>query len=234
MANVLRRSFQYLNIAKTSLLISKYSTAFNQDLNKNYFPPFLHESSITSKSNYEPNLRVSAVPSSNIVDLGLPQGIYRKIIDTPIMKIPRTIIDPLTISILPKEDKISDKSFNLPTPEGQIEKKAHRMIRIRRRKMKNHKLKKWRRKYKTLYFNKLQRKWLRKEKEFRAEILAKIKAADEYDAKAYVASRLAILDNVRFPHTYKGYLLPEAQIRQLMKEDEEKYNAKHNPPKLTL
>ena len=67
---------------------------------------------------------------------------------------------------------------------------------IRRKKMKKHKLQKWRKKFKVLLEKLRLRKNIKKEKAFRAELLAQIKEAEEFDPEAYVKNILNTIDNM--------------------------------------
>ncbi|KAM8706506.1 hypothetical protein ACLKA7_010728 [Drosophila subpalustris] len=67
---------------------------------------------------------------------------------------------------------------------------AARLIVIRRRKMKKHKLKKLRRKMKFEWAKVRQRREMRKEKAFQAQLLSQIKQAESFSAEQYVAETL--------------------------------------------
>ncbi|XP_057320506.1 uncharacterized protein LOC130664561 [Microplitis mediator] len=240
------RSFHRLNIAATSVLIPKsnYSTLNHQTINGNKFVAIsLLESSKSPSAlglQCEPNLRLSALPTSTI-DLNVPiGGFIQKIIDSPSINNNNInnnneIIDPLKI-IIQIEDKVAPKLFELPAVNEnlKIEKQAARLIVIRRRKMRRHKLRKLRKRMKFVFRKRKHKRVLRKEKRFHAELLAQIDEANKFDAKEYVASRLKILDNVRIPSKWKGTILPEEMIRQFMKEEEEKRNKILNRPRLKL
>ncbi|XP_008559791.1 uncharacterized protein LOC103579987 [Microplitis demolitor] len=240
------RSFHRLNITATSVLIPKpnYSTLNHQTINGNKFVAIsLLESSKSPSAlglKCEPNLRLSALPTSTI-DLNVPiGGLIQKIIDSPsinnnINNNNNEIIDPLKIRIQ-IEDKVAPKLFELPAVNEnlKIEKQAARLVVIRRRKMRRHKLRKLRKRMKFVFRKQKHRRVLRKEKAFHAELLAKIDEANKFDAKEYVASRLKILDHVRIPTRWKGEILPEDMIRQFMKEEEERRLKVLNRPRLKL
>lgn len=114
-----------------------------------------------------------------------PGNDERKNIDTPVTAIVNEIME-----------KISDikGDMDLPPLEGQDEcKEAAVMIEIRRLKMKKHKRKKLLKKMKFVYAKRKLRRRLRKEKVFQAELLAKIKEAEQFSAEQYVADKLARL-----------------------------------------
>jgi hypothetical protein len=101
-----------------------------------------------------------------------------------------------------------------PTKGGLVEKQAARLVVIRRRKMKKHKLKKLRKKMKFEWAKVRQRRELRKEKAFQAELIAQIKGAEKFDAEKYVAERLQEAHKVPLPRTWKGKRLPFFIIKE--------------------
>lgn len=114
-----------------------------------------------------------------------PGNDERKNIDTPVTAIVNEIME-----------KIGDikGDMDLPPLEGQDEcKEAAVMIEIRRLKMKKHKRKKLLKKMKFVFAKRQLRRRLRKEKVFQAELLAKIKDAEQFSAEQYVADKLARL-----------------------------------------
>lgn len=87
--------------------------------------------------------------------------------------------------------------FDFPSNEGQNKSiECAVMVEIRRLKMKKHKLKKLRKKMKFVYAKRRQRRKLRKEKVFQAELLAQIKEAENFSAEKYVSDKLAKLKEV--------------------------------------
>lgn len=122
------------------------------------------------------------VPNRQIEEPGNDE---RKNIDTPVSTIVNEIME-----------KINDTKgdMDLPPLEGQDEcKEAAVMIEIRRLKMKKHKRKKLLKKMKFVYAKRKLRRRLRKEKIFQAELLAKIKEAEQFSAEQYVTDKLARL-----------------------------------------
>ena len=116
----------------------------------------------------------------------------RKNIDTPVSSIVNEIME-----------KISDNNkgdMDLPPLEGQNESiEAAVMIEIRRLKMKKHKYKKLQKKMKFEFAKRKLRRKMKREKEFQADLLAQINAADKFSAEQYVADKLAQLKNVPPP-----------------------------------
>ena len=68
------------------------------------------------------------------------------------------------------------------------------MIRIKRRKLKKHFLRKWRKKFLSVILNKAKVREIRKEKNFRAELLAQIRKAENFNAENYVDGMMRTID----------------------------------------
>jgi hypothetical protein len=118
---------------------------------------------------------------------------------------------------LPSIRDTVDSSYDrieAPTQGGLIQKQAARLIVIRRRKMKKHKLKKLRKKMKFEWAKVRQRREMKKEKAFQAGLIAQIKEAEKFDAEKYVAERLQEVHKVPLPRTWKGKRLPFFIIKQ--------------------
>ncbi|KAK4875744.1 hypothetical protein RN001_012166 [Aquatica leii] len=77
-----------------------------------------------------------------------------------------------------------------PLNVNNHEKNAARLIVIRRKKMKKHKLKKLRKKLKYERAKIRQRRELKKEKEFQGRLIAQYKKAESFSAEEYVAEKL--------------------------------------------
>ncbi|KPU72848.1 uncharacterized protein Dana_GF23287, isoform B [Drosophila ananassae] len=91
---------------------------------------------------------------------------------------------------------------------------AARLIVIRRRKMKKHKLKKLRRKMKFEWAKVRQRREMRKEKAFQAKLMAQIKQAEAFSAEQHVAEILRQANETPLPRFWKGRRLPAFIIKQ--------------------
>ncbi|XP_020812021.1 uncharacterized protein LOC110187001 isoform X2 [Drosophila serrata] len=91
---------------------------------------------------------------------------------------------------------------------------AERLIVIRRRKMKKHKLKKLRRKMKFEWAKVRQRREMRKEKAFQAKLMAQIKQAEAFSAEQHVAEILRQANETPLPRFWKGRRLPAFIIKQ--------------------
>lgn len=112
---------------------------------------------------------------------------------------------------------------NVETPSNQVvEKQAARMIVIRRRKMKRHKLKKLRKKMKYVWAKVRQRREYRKEKLFQATQMAKVRHFETFNAVNYVNDMLKNTKEKPLPRTWKGKRLPAFLIKELMEKEEMK------------
>lgn len=91
---------------------------------------------------------------------------------------------------------------------------AARLIVIRRRKMKKHKLKKLRKKMKFEWAKVRQRREFRKEKAFQLILTTQIKEAKSFNAKDYVTDKLAEWRRIPIPRYWKGRRLPQFIIKE--------------------
>ncbi|XP_055845960.1 uncharacterized protein LOC129911949 [Episyrphus balteatus] len=109
----------------------------------------------------------------------------------------------------------NENIIQTPAPENtQNEIQAARLIVIRRRKMKKHKLKKLRKKMKFEWAKVRQRREMRKEKAFQAELISQIKTAEKFSAEQYVMSKLQKANETPIPRFWKGRRLPQFIIKQ--------------------
>lgn len=144
----------------------------------------------------------------------------RKIIESPL--IPNFQIDEPVKNKIEKGDIAPNTTIEAPTMNNVIEKKAERMIIIRRKKMKKHKRRKFLKRMKFVLRKKEQKKALKKEKIFNAQLTELQQEAAEFDAKKYVAERLHLLTRERLPNRWLGWRCPESLIKQFMKQQEER------------
>lgn len=151
-----------------------------------------------------------------------------KIIENPIL--PNFQIDDPVKNIIEKSDIVPDKAIEIPNNFMIIEKqgKLHskNLILIRRKKMKKHKRRKFLKRMKFVIRKREQRRKILKEKIFQNELQEMYEKADQFDPKEYVAERLNLLERERLPNRYRGELLPESQIREFLKKDQEKREQK--------
>ncbi|XP_044272265.1 uncharacterized protein LOC123016097 [Tribolium madens] len=124
---------------------------------------------------WQKNDKVETPKIKNIIHIDLPNGLKY---------------------VPPLEDPSLSKGIELPTINGGITKEAARLIAIRRRKMKRHKLKKLRKRMKFEWAKKRQRREWNKEKLFQAELIQQCKDGEAFSAEKYVEERLAKLKEV--------------------------------------
>nr|XP_018903898.1 PREDICTED: uncharacterized protein LOC109034924 [Bemisia tabaci] len=142
----------------------------------------------------------------------------------------QNVIDPRIISNVdildtPKIKKIIDE----PDQPHVVEKQAHRMINIRRRKMKKHKLKKLRKRMKFEWKKKALKREKIKEKAFYMELYAQIRTAETFSPQDYAAEQRKIIKQTYLPLEYekmpqwylKETLDKEKRIARETKEHEE-------------
>lgn len=107
-------------------------------------------------------------------------------------------------------------------PDKKIEKQAARMIVIRRRKMKRHRLKKLRKRMKFEWAKVRQRREMKKEKMFQAELMGHIKEANKFDPRAFAVGKIERVNEVLIPTRWKGKLYPDFIINELITRKEKK------------
>ncbi|ENN70299.1 uncharacterized protein LOC109545491 [Dendroctonus ponderosae] len=111
---------------------------------------------------------------------------------------------------------ILDEIIAPSTETSETPKEAHRMLIIRRKKMKKHKLKKLRKRMKFVYAKRRQRREMKKEKAFQAVLITQCKEAEKFSAEQYVEDKLNKLHEIVIPRYWKGKKYPEFIIRQKM------------------
>jgi len=168
-----------------------------------------------------------AKQNTNLVkDIGITCPLWRR---KEIFELPLTnkIIENPTQSNKVIEEIINvDKTISLPdnnNSEDDIGKQAKNgMIMIRHRKMKKHKLRKLRKKMKYEWAKVRQRRELRKEKVFQAELTAEIREAESFSAEAYVAEKIRQATESPIPRFWKGKRLPQFIIKEKLEKEEMK------------
>jgi hypothetical protein len=164
---------------------------------------------------FSTTLRVSTVQSAHTHQLDLLDLLYKykARIELPVDSTVNTFKLPSGRDIIITTYE-PEHYIEAPTRGGLVEKQAARLIVIRRRKMKKHKLKKLRKKMRFEWAKVRQRRELRKEKAFQAELIAQIKEAEKFNAEQYVAERLQEAHKVPLPRTWKGKRLPFFIIKE--------------------
>ncbi|NP_001156199.1 uncharacterized protein LOC100164847 [Acyrthosiphon pisum] len=149
------------------------------------------------------------------ISIKLPTTISKKITDEPNPCIPLRIPRP-TIS-LPLADPLVDN-------DNEIQ--AARLIVIRRKKMKKHKLRKLRKRMKYVWAKVRQKREMRKEKAFQAELMGQVKEAEKFSPANYVQEKLNIVNMTILPNRWRGKRLPEFVIKDLIAKAQAKKQAK--------
>lgn len=150
-------------------------------------------------------LPVIGVPLSNFrLPIAEKPNLHQKIIESP-----TTLLE--INNIIPDRRQ---QAVTEPETVNNTAKHAIRMIVIRRRKMKKHKLKKLRKKMKFEWGRLRQRREMRREKAFQAGLIAQIKEAEKFSAEQFVAEKLRMATESPIPRFYKGKRLPEFLIRE--------------------
>ncbi|XP_030761528.1 uncharacterized protein LOC115886494 [Sitophilus oryzae] len=116
----------------------------------------------------------------------------------------------------PLVDPDNDKEIISPPTENNTPKEAVRMIVVRRKKMKKHKLKKLRKKLKFERAKLRQKREYKKEKLFQDKLIQQCKVAESFSAEDYVQNKLDELHKQILPKFWKGKKLPEFLIREKM------------------
>ncbi|GFG41005.1 hypothetical protein Cfor_12601 [Coptotermes formosanus] len=207
-------SHKYLNSASTELQRNNELSACP----KTYSPLQIHRCTphiieLVKQSSAVPGM--SRIQLAQIQHLDLSQFDHRSQ-----AKIELPVISTADIFKLPPLRHIIESNhepkyyIDAPTHGELVQKQAARLIVIRRRKMKKHKLKKLRIKMKYEWAKVRQRREMRKEKAFQAGLISQIKEAERFDAEKYVAERLQEAHKVPLPRTWKGKRLPFWIIKQ--------------------
>ena len=133
-----------------------------------------------------------------------------KTIEEPMLKIPLGQIPPPVVGQVPT------RNFSIieePINKVIIEKKAHRRLIIRKRKMKIHRRKRrWKRNW-VMYRKGYLDREKKRETAFRQKMIAKVNEANTFDAKKYVEDYLEDAKYELVPKTYEGKRLPQWLIK---------------------
>lgn len=119
--------------------------------------------------------------------------------------LPKSIMDPVINNI---------KIIDAPVPGKPEKKEAVRMILIRRRKMRKHKLRKFRKRMRFVLAKIKEKRELRKEQAFRAELLGQVEEAEKFDVKKYVTETL---NTIRYQPRLETVDEIKARYREIMK-----------------
>lgn len=165
------------------------------------------------------HVTLQSTNSSLIKEIGGQKPLWRKeILDIPLTN--KIVENPIQIRKIIEDVVKIDKSIDLPTDTTKnSEKQAARLIVIRKRKMRKHKLRKLRKKMKFVWAKTRQRREWKKEKKFLNSLLTEIKTAEKFSAEDHVNDiiRKATVDEI--PRTYKGKKMPQWLVKELMDKD---------------
>uniref|UniRef100_A0A1B6L6M7 Ribosomal protein mS38 C-terminal domain-containing protein n=1 Tax=Graphocephala atropunctata TaxID=36148 RepID=A0A1B6L6M7_9HEMI len=140
----------------------------------------------------------------------------------PPQPLPQNIELPQIKGNVTYEDQIPTVSMEEPSSVNVPEKQAARLIVIRKKKMKKHKLRKLRKKMKFEWAKVRQKRELKKEKMFQARLLEQIRLAQSFDPAQFAAEKLAKAKEVELPQVWYGVRYPDFIIKQLLEEREKK------------
>lgn len=212
-------AFRQITLGRQNNVIGRYLSSYLSEKQTSVLPPYFSNNPICVTY---PATRIRFEPRTLNIDFANPDGVCNKnIIESPFKNVP-SMEEPLTRYPIQRDVPSVDKSFELPPSENVWEKLAVRLIVIRRHKMKKHKRKKLRKKMKYLWAKIRVRRNLKREKEFQADLIAKIKLAEAFDPKAYVNERLSILQKEFIPRSYMGEILPQNEIKQFLDKEKAK------------
>lgn len=113
-----------------------------------------------------------------------------------------------------------------PNPNVIIEKKAHRLLKIKKRKMKVHRRKRRWKKYWAMWRKKYAFREKKREVEFRQRLKAKVHEAEKFNAENFVDSYLEDMKYELVPKTWQGKRLPQFLIKELHEEEKRKTERK--------
>ncbi|CAK9798846.1 hypothetical protein ANTPLA_LOCUS1798 [Anthophora plagiata] len=207
--NRLCSAFRQITINKQSNIIGRY---YSSNILKGQTNDLLsHNYSKNVSHSGQPEVHVKFISRTLNIDFGNPDSTVKNYInEMPLSKYIPSMEEPLIQKPVQQDLPLTDKSFELPPTANNFEKLAFVWAKIRAKR------------------NSL------KEKNFQAELIAKIKEAQLFDAKKHVEERLALLDKEFVPKTYKGEIIPEQMIKEFLKKDQERINKKINKPRLKL
>lgn len=144
---------------------------------------------------------VSQFVQRNIVPLPLTSSIPKiSILD----QINSSTVRKIDLPVVPSKMDIDSRLITLYDPDIGIEKKAHVMLRIKRKKMRRHKYEKRQRKLRFVFLRLRRSRYAKEENQFRSEIAMKLKELEKFDPAAYVNKKLEQYRQVVLPNRIKG------------------------------
>lgn len=164
---------------------------------------------------------LSGVPLAQL-EIRLPTVLERTSLDCPTSELShKTLVVPeASEKVIEAPTSIVDKVIEAPTaPGGDVVKYAHRMLRIRKRKMKVHRRRRRRIRDKARMQKVYANRKRTKEIAFRKDLMVRIKTAKKFSANTYVEDKLSTYSQELTPLTYKGKRLPQWLIKELIIKD---------------
>lgn len=171
-------------------------------------------------------ITLQSTNSSLIKEIGGQRPLWRKeIYELPLTN--KIVENPTQVNKVIEDISKIEKSIDLPTDSNRNnEKQAARLIVIRKRKMRKHKLRKLRKKMKFVWAKAKQRREWKKEKRFLNSLLYKIKMAQKFSAEDYVNNVIKQATEDPIPRRYKGRKMPQWLVKELMDKDHQREVAK--------
>lgn len=134
----------------------------------------------------------------------------------------KIVENPLQITKIIEEIQKIENNLNLPTARNTEIHAKNGMIQIRKRKMRRHKRRKLFKKMRFLWKKVRQRREIKKEKKFRAEIELRMDEARNFSAEQFVDEKLRLAIEPPLCRKWKGTRLPAFIIHELHEEEEAK------------
>ena len=229
--NRLCAGFRQITICRPGIIVGRYCSSYQSRGENDALPWFVSNNAAGTTC---PETRIKFAPRTLNIDFGnLDNASKRNIIETPFKNIP-SMEEPLQRRPIQHDLPLEDRSMELPPTENTIEKLAVRMIVIRRQKMKKHKRRKMRKRLQFVMAKIRNRRNTIRENAFQAELIAKIKEAEMFDAKSYVNEKLTLLQKEFIPRSYKGEILPQSMIKHFLEEKEAAKERRRNKFRLKL
>lgn len=117
-------------------------------------------------------------------------------------------------------DPVERSPIQAPTPVGPT-KYAHRLLRLKKKKMKTHRRKKlWKRMW-TVWKKKFYGRERKREIEFRTRLIEAVREAEKFNAEQYVSTYLKDFKYEFIPKTYKGMKKHPDTIAELFEKDKQ-------------
>jgi len=165
----------------------------------------------------------SAVPQ---IKIDLPHFEPGKVVESPVKNDNVVYINPLENKAEISDPLRSGATTSIETPAPNdggiaIEKWAHRLLVIRKKKMKQHRRKRLWKKMWTTFKKRFYGRERKREIAYRTKLNAAVSQARKFDAEKYVDSYLKDYHYEFIPQTYKGMKKPKNVVLELMERDKQ-------------